>query len=78
MKEKNEKKKIAKIRFSSRPYYQDLEDIKNYQLNSKDEFVKIRPDDEEKINLKKHLGMYKPVAPAFGIPLMKFNLNPME
>ena len=30
------------------------------------------------LNLNNHTGMIKPVAPAFGIPLMKFSEDPDE
>ena len=30
------------------------------------------------IQLPKHIGMFKPTAPAFGVPLMRFDENPVE
>lgn len=55
---------------------QDLgkEVIKMYQNGDDDIFV----NEKMQLDLKNHTGMIKPVAPAFGIPLMKFSEDPDE
>ena len=52
--------------------------MRRYQENENDEFVRYRDADEPKIDLRKHIGMYKPVTPGFGVPLIRFSLNPIE
>ena len=52
----------------------DAKAMQRYQNGENDEFVQ----EKMKLDLTKHIGMYKPVAPAFGIPLMKFSEDPIE
>jgi hypothetical protein len=40
--------------------------------------VQLKKGDEERIDLKKHIGMNKPVTPGFGFPVIRFQENPIE
>ena len=75
-KEEKQKEKKQQLNFRTTPYMQDLDKdvIKMYQCGEDDQFV----HEKMHLDLNKHTGMYRPVAPAFGIPLMKFSEDPVE
>jgi hypothetical protein len=54
--------------------YDDSKNLLKYKEGENDSFVQSKMQ----LDLEKHIGMYKPVAPAFGIPLMKFSEDPIE
>ena len=52
----------------------DKDVMKMYQQGEDDPFV----HEKMQLDLNKHTGCFHPVAPAFGIPLMRFSEDPVE
>ena len=82
------KQRISRVAFKTRPYMQELDEKTRRQYlveldvhtpeENEEYLLQMKEDVKCGINLANHVGQYKPIAPAFGVPLMNYKENPLE